>query len=382
MTGTRRPELAGTFGMVSSTHWLASSTAMAMLEAGGNAFDAAVAAGFTLQVVQPQLNGPGGDLPLIFARADEQRPTVLCAQGPAPAGATSRHFAELGLDLIPGSGPLAATVPGATLGWLTLLRDHGTLELRDVLQPAISYARDGFPLVGDSVSQAIATVEALFRADWTTSAAVYLPGGRVPKAGELLRNPAQAATYERLVAAAKTGSSRESRLDNAIAAWTDGFVADAVDAFARLPWRDSSGQPHAGVLTGADLAGWRPTYEEPAQLDVHGVTVCKTAAWGQGPVLLQSLALLVGLDLVPGTADFVHLVVEAEKLAFADREAWYGDVPDVPMTELLSAGYNAQRRALISDRASLDLRPGSPTGRPPKLPSFVGSTNGAAGAES
>jgi gamma-glutamyltranspeptidase/glutathione hydrolase len=382
VTDTRRPELAGTFGMVSSTHWLASSTAMAMLEAGGNAFDAAVAAGFTLQVVQPHLNGPGGDLPVIFARADEQLPTVLCAQGPAPAGATSAHFAELGLGLIPGSGPLAATVPGATLGWLTLLRDHGTLDLRAVLGPAISYARDGFPLVGDSVGQAIATVEELFRTDWTTSAAVYLPGDRVPRAGELFRNPAQAATYERLVAASEAGGSRESRLDNAIAAWTEGFVAQAIDAFCPLPWRDSSGERHAGVLTGEDMAQWRPTYEQPAHLDVHGVTVCKTAAWGQGPVLLQSLALLEGLALRPGTADFVHLVVEAEKLAFADREAWYGDVPDVPMTELLSAAYNAQRRALITDGASLDLRPGSPAGRTPRLPSFVGSASGAAGAES
>jgi gamma-glutamyltranspeptidase/glutathione hydrolase len=135
------------------------------------------------------------------------------------------------------------------------------------------------------------------------------------------------------------------------------------------------------VLTGADLSDWRPAYEQPVQLDVHGVTVCKTAAWGQGPVLLQSLALLEGLDLVPGTADFVHLVVEAEKLAFADREAWYGDVADVPMGDLLSKAYNAQRRALITDRASLDLRPGSPAGRTPRLPTFVGS-NGTAGAES
>ena len=381
-TFTTRPELKGTFGMVSSTHWLASSSGMAVLERGGNAFDAAVAAGFVLQVVEPQQNGAGGDLPLIFARADDKRPTVLCGQGVAPAGATLEHFRSLGLDLVPGSGLLAAAVPGAVPAWLTLLRDHGTMELADVLAYAIGYARDGYP-VSPALAQALADIEPMFREHWTTSAEVYLAGGSTPQAGSVFRNPVLAATYQRLVDAAGSGgtggsgssggTSREARIDAALAAWSQGFVAEAVDAFARTAWRDSSGADHTGVITGADMAAWQPSYEEPVGYEFAGHTVFKTGPWGQGPVLLQQLALLQDQELTPGTVDFVHRVVEGAKLAFADREAWYGDGFDVPLATLLSPEYNAARRALIGPAASLDLRPGAPDGRPPRLPVRPGS---------
>src|SRR5215217_5805192 len=142
---TTHPELRGTFGMVASTHWLASSAGMAVLERGGTAFDAAVAAGLTLQVVEPHLNGPGGDLPVVFWSAARGEPLVLCAQGVAPAAATIERFRELGHELIPGTGLLPACVPGAFDGWMLLLRDFGTMRLADVLAPAIGYARDGCP---------------------------------------------------------------------------------------------------------------------------------------------------------------------------------------------------------------------------------------------
>ncbi|HEU5008642.1 MAG TPA: gamma-glutamyltransferase family protein [Jatrophihabitantaceae bacterium] len=367
---TTRPELQGSVGMVSSTHWLASAAGMAVLEAGGNAFDAAVTAGFTLQVVEPHLNGPGGDLPLIFAGPDVP-PTVLCAQGPAPAGATIEHYRGLGLDLVPGSGLLAAAVPGATAGWLTLLRDHGTARLRDVWDAAIHYATTGIPVL-PSIARTIGQVAELFRDDWTPSAALYLAGDAAPQAGDWHRNAAWAATLRRLLGEAEAATSdRDGQIEHALRSWTTGFVAEAIDSFARTAWRDSSGERHAGVLTGEDLAAWRPSYEPPTSLDFHGWTVCKTGPWGQGPVLLQQLALLDGLDAQPGTADFVHTVVEASKLAFADREAWYGDAADVPMAELLGAEYNAQRRTLIGDRADGDLRPGSPAGREPVLPDAI-----------
>ena len=138
---TTRPELAGTFGMVASTHWLASAAGMAVLEKGGNAFDAAVAAGFTLQVVEPHLNGPGGEVPVIGHDARRGETFVVCGQGTAPAGATAEAYTGLGLDLVPGSGLLAATVPGAFGGWLLLLREYGTMRLRDVLGYAIGYAQ-------------------------------------------------------------------------------------------------------------------------------------------------------------------------------------------------------------------------------------------------
>ena len=167
MNFSTRPELTGTFGMVSSTHWMGSQVGMGVLERGGNAFDAAAAAAFTLQVVEPHQNGPGGDLPLIFARADDKRPTVLCAQGPAPAAATPEAFAELGLDMVPGTGTLAAAIPGSTLGWMTFVRDHGTMSLREVLSVAASYAEDGFPAAA-KVVEYIKRMEPMFREHWTT----------------------------------------------------------------------------------------------------------------------------------------------------------------------------------------------------------------------
>src|SRR4051794_4041039 len=134
-----RPELTGDFGMVASTHWLASAAGMAMLERGGNAFDAAVAAGFTLQVVEPHLNGPGGEVPILLRPAGSEEIVVVAGQGPAPAGATIDHFRDLGLDLVPGTGHLAACVPGAFDAWLTVLERFGTMTLPDVLEPAIGY---------------------------------------------------------------------------------------------------------------------------------------------------------------------------------------------------------------------------------------------------
>ena len=191
---TTRPEILGTFGVVTSTHWLASATGMAILEKGGNAFDAAVAAGFALQVVEPHLNGPGGDLPILLYSAARDELQVICGQGTAPAAATIEAYRGLGLDLVPGTGLLAATVPGAFDAWLLMLRDHGSLPLRDVLAPAIGFARLGYPLV-PLISATIERVRELFLAEWPSSAAVYLPGGDVPEPGRLFRNPTLAATY-------------------------------------------------------------------------------------------------------------------------------------------------------------------------------------------
>jgi gamma-glutamyltranspeptidase / glutathione hydrolase len=387
---TTRPELAGTFGMVASTHWLASAAGMATLEAGGNAFDAAVAAGLTLQVVEPHLNGPGGEVPILFARSPRAAtgagvPVVLSGQGVAPAGATIGAYRDLGLDLVPGTGLLAATVPGALGAWLTLLRDHGTLPLDAVLRFALEYAEHGHPLL-PRVAATVASVSEHFRTHWPTSAATWLaPDGAPPTAGRLFRNPVLASTYRRLLDAAR-GHSREAQIDAALAAWYTGFVAEAIDEFSRSPVMDDSGRAHRGFLTGADLAGWRPTYEPPVTLDWRGWTLAKAGPWSQGPALLQALAMLdghpaagAGVGYASGTADadLVHASVEAVKLAMADREAWYGDTAEAPVDDLLSATYSEQRRALISDRASTELRPGSPGGRPPRLPAFVTQASGA-----
>jgi gamma-glutamyltranspeptidase/glutathione hydrolase len=362
---TTRPTLQGTFGMVSSTHWLASQSAMAVLEDGGNAYDAAVAGAFVLHVVEPHLNGPAGEVPILLAPAGGEV-RVLCGQGVAPAGATVAHYRGLGLDLVPGTGPLAAAVPGAFDAWMLLLRDHGTKSLADVLKYAIGYAEHGHAPV-ERVGETVETVRELFATEWTSSAEVYLPGGRAPRPGELLRNPALAATWKRLLAETAGAPDREARIDAAREVWRSGFIAEALVRQARRPTLDTSGERHAGMLTAADLAAWSATYEAPATYDWNGWTVCKAGPWSQGPAFLQQLALLPA-ELPPyGSADYVHLLVEGCKLAMADREAWYGDAAEVPLADLLSGPYNAERRRLVGDKASYELRPGSPGGRVPRL---------------
>ncbi|MBZ6472732.1 gamma-glutamyltransferase family protein [Streptomyces griseocarneus] len=366
---TTRPTLQGTFGMVSSTHWLASQSAMALLEGGGNAFDAAVAAGFVLHVVEPHLNGPAGEVPALIAPAGGPV-RVLCGQGPAPAGADIAHYTSLGLDLVPGTGPLAAAVPGAFDAWMLLLRDHGTRPLADVLAPAIGYAEHGHPPV-EQLARTVEAVRGLFATEpeWAASAALYLPGGRPPAPGRPHRNPALAATWRRLLSeASAAGRGREAVIDAARRVWREGFIAEALARAAARPTLDTSGERHAGTLTGDDLARHRAHYEDPVTHDWNGWTVCKPGPWSQGPVLAQQLALLPGSLPEYGTSEYVHTLVEGGKLAMADREAWYGDATgDVPLRALLSDGYNAARRELIGDTASYALRPGSPDGRTPRL---------------
>ncbi|GAA4320071.1 gamma-glutamyltransferase [Streptomyces venetus] len=365
MQFTTRPTLSGTFGMVSSTHWLASQSAMAVLEDGGNAYDAAVAGAFVLHVVEPHLNGPAGEVPILLAPVGGEV-RVLCGQGVAPAGATVAHYRDLGLDLVPGTGPLAAAVPGAFDAWMLLLRDHGTKSLDDVLKYAVGYAEHGHAPV-ERVGETVETVRELFETEWASSADVYLPGGKAPRPGELFSNPVLAATWKRLLAETAGAGDREARIEAARHVWRTGFIAEALVRQAGRPTMDTSGERHTGTLTAADLAAWSATYETPVTYDWNGWTVCKPGPWSQGPVLLQQLALLPPELPRYGSADHVHLLVENCKLAMADREAWYGDAADVPLDDLLSDAYNTVRRALVGERASYDLRPGSPGGRTPRL---------------
>jgi gamma-glutamyltranspeptidase/glutathione hydrolase len=346
--------------MVASTHWLASQTGMAVLERGGNAFDAAVATGFVLQVVEPHLNGPGGEVPAVFYAVDRGEPLVLCGQGVAPAAATIERFHELGHDLVPGTGVLAACVPGAFGGWLLVLRDFGTWRLADVLEYAIGYAEHGYPL--HERIRATIELNAELVASWPGSRDLYLPA---PEAGALFRNRALAATYRRIVEESR-GGSREEELEKARRAWYEGFVADEIDRFVAA---------EDGLLTGADMADWEATIEPVASFEYRGLTVCKTGPWGAGPVGLQQLALLAGFDLAElSDAELVHVVTECAKLAFADRDALYGDAEPVPLDTLLSPEYNDARRALVTDEASGEYAPG--LGRLPSLHA-VASTVGS-----
>jgi gamma-glutamyltranspeptidase/glutathione hydrolase len=370
---TTRPEIEGTFGVVTSTHWIATAVGMGILERGGNAFDAACATAFTLQVVEPHLNGPGGDVPVILYDVRRGKPEVICGQGSVPAGATIKHYRdELGLDLVPGTGLLAACIPGTFDTWMTLLRDYGTMRLADVLSPAIGYARNGYPLV-ERICATIDTVKDLFREHWPTSAAIYLPNGKVPQPGTYFSNPTMADTYERILREAANGGNREAEIERARATWSKGFVAEAIDKFCRTQEvMDTSGRPHRGVLTADDMAKWQATVEAPISYDYGRYTVLKAGPWTQGLVTLQQLALLKGFNLDgldPAGPDFIHLQVECAKLAFADRDTFYGDPKfvDVPIDILLSDAYNAERRKLVTDKASHELRPGTIEGFGKKL---------------
>jgi gamma-glutamyltranspeptidase/glutathione hydrolase len=260
---------------------------------------------------------------------------------------------------------------------MLLLREYGTLRLRDVMYYAIGYAAGGYPLV-PAISWGIASVAELFLDHWPSSAEVYLPGGHVPVPGSLFANPALAATYQRILGQAEAASGdRDEQIEAARRVYYEGFVAETIAAYvASTEVMDVTGQPHRGLLSYADIAAWRPRLEEPLTFDVGGLTVCKTKPWGQGPVFLQQLALLDGFDLKamgPGSADYLHTVTECAKLAFADREAWYGDpdFTDVPVKALLSAEYADARRRLVGPEASADLVPGAPEGRQPRLPGFI-----------
>ncbi|MFC3052842.1 gamma-glutamyltransferase family protein [Kordiimonas pumila] len=381
---TTRPELCGTFGAVASTHWIASAVAMRILEAGGNAFDAGACAGFVLQIVEPHLNGPGGDVPILVTRANDTGPTVICGQGPAPAAATIEHFQNLGLDLIPGTGLLAPCVPGAFGAWLTMLRDYGTVSVRDVLEPAIYYANNGHPILKNAVNT-INSVKELFQNEWKTSSATFLPNGSAPEPGSLFTNKPLGAFYERVIKHAESVSgSREKQIQAAIDYWYKGEAAEVIERFCtETEALDVSGQRHRGLLTADDLNNWSPPLEKATSVTHGEYSLFKCGAWSQGPALLQAVQILQGsgiADYAPESADYVHLVTETIKLVMADRDAWYGDEIDVPMETLLSKDYANMRRSFIGDTASLEIRPGTLNSTAPKLPPV--HPKGAQGAPS
>ena len=364
---TTRPEIDGTFGVVASTHWIGTAVGMGMLERGGNAFDAGIATAFTLQVVEPHLCGPGGDVPVMLCDAKAAKPIVVCGQGPAPAGATIAHYRDhLGLDIVPGTGLLPACVPGTFETYMMILRDYGTMRLRDVLEPAHRLRRATAIRWSSAACATIATVEKLFREHWPTSAAVYLPGGRVPAPDMPLH---QRSARRDLRAHPQGGGGRRRRprgRDRAGAARLEPGLRGRGDrAFCRTSEvMDVSGRPHKGVLTAQDMATWLPTIEDAASTSTTATIACSSRTPGRRGRCCcrcwRCSRASTSTSLDPTDPDFVHTWVECAKLAYADREAFYGDPKfvDVPMETLLSEAYNAERRKLVGGTASMDQRPG------------------------
>jgi gamma-glutamyltranspeptidase/glutathione hydrolase len=359
-----RPEIVGNFGAVSSSHWIASACAMQILEKGGNAFDAAVAGGFALQVAAPHLNGPGGDTAILLSQAGNDSPIAICGQGPVPEAATIQRFRELGLDLVPGTGLLPAVVPGAFDAWMLMLRDYGSMGPEQVLMPAIHYAEKGIP-VSPRLRETLEASEGLFKRYWPDSKAIYLRNDTVPDVDTFLKNPQLAKTLQRIVDTARSsGGDRVRQIDVARTAWSSGFVADAIDRFCRgTESIDVTGRMHSSFLRGDDMSRWSASVEQPVTLDFAGWQIAKCGYWSQGPALLQTLALLDPEEISsmdPSGAEFVHRVTEAMKLAFADREHYYGEHPDnqVLLGKLLSPEYTADRRGKVGEFADNNWRPG------------------------
>ena len=343
---------------------------MRTLELGGNAVDAACAAGFALQVAEPHLCGPAGEVPILIHSRREKRTVMICGQGGAPANATLAAFEKLGLGLIPGTGLLPAMVPGAFGAWLTALKDYGSLSLAEVLSPTVALAAEGLMLL-PRIREQVETLQPLFSKEWPSSAKVWLPGGAAPALNRPFRNPDLAQTYSELIAVEKSHAhlGRERALEAVHEAFYCGFVADAMERFLRVAEvLDVTGRRHQGLLSGQDIAQYRCRVEEPLSIEFAGLTVHKGGFWSQAPVFLQQLRLLEGFDLKAmghNSPDAIHHMIECAKLAYADREVYYGD-PDfakVPAEVLLSAEYAAERRKLVDPaQASTELRPGSISG--------------------
>jgi gamma-glutamyltranspeptidase/glutathione hydrolase len=365
----------GTHGMAASGHYLASRSGLHILERGGNAVDAAVAMGFALAVLEPHLYGIGGEVPVLIYLADEGRVVSISGQGPAPKRATIEWFKREGIDAIPGDGLLAATVPDAISAWITALMHFGTMRLSDVLEPALDLAERGFPMYG-VLHFAIQRNAQRFQEEWPTSAEIYLPGGRVPSYGELFVQTDLAAVFKKL-AEAELRASRQGRREGLQAAHNLFYreaIAEQIVKFAQENiFSDSSGKRNRGLLSQGDLSHYSARVEKPVTTEYRGYDVYKCGPWTQGPVFLQQLNLLEGFDLASlghNSSQYVHLLAEVAKLAFADREKYYGDHDfiHVPLDVLLSKEYAAARRKLIDhDHASMELRPGNAPSLTPEV---------------
>ncbi len=383
---TTRPVIMGSHGMVSSGHYLASSLAFGILERGGNAIDAGVTAVFALTLLKPYECGIAGECPILIYRSDTPErapnPAAISGQGTAPRQATLSWFRERGFDAIPGRGLLAATVP-ATFGALVeALKRFGSLRLADTLGPVVDLARSGYPLY-PAFRTWLVDYEATFRDEWPTTGAVYLPDGTVPAIGTFMKNEAWARTFERVLSAeaAHRLQGREACLDAALDEFYRGRIAREVAAFASTtPCADEEGRSYPGLLDADDMASYASRTETPVNAAYRGLDVFKCPPWSQGPVFLQQLRLLEGYDLAGmghNSVEYLHTLVEAAKIAFADREAFYGDplFSSVPLERLLSPAYAARRRAEINPEAASTALPAS--GHMP--PEVSGSSAGPGG---
>ena len=358
-SSSHRPTIAVTQHAIAAGHYLAATAGFDILQAGGNAIDAGCAAGIALGVLQSDLVDVAGVAPIMIYLADNQEVVTIAGLGPWPKALDPQLFQREHGGKIP-KGVLRTVVPAAPDAWITALRRYGTMSFGEVAAGAIRFAREGFPMY-PLMAASLKRHEPDHRT-WPSTAAIFLPGGRVPEVGEVFRQTDLAGSLQYMAdeERAAAGRGREAGLEAARDAFYRGDIARKIVAFMK---------EQGGLLSAEDLAEYHSPVGPPERRRFGDLEVFTCGAWCQGPVLLQTLALLEGTDLIGlghNSADYVHQLTEAMKLAFADREAYYGDPAkiEVPLATLVSSEYAAERRKLIrADRAWPEMPPPGDLGR-------------------
>ncbi|MBV8091614.1 MAG: gamma-glutamyltransferase family protein [Alphaproteobacteria bacterium] len=358
-SSSHRPTIAVTQHAIAAGHYLAATAGFDILQAGGNAIDAGCAAGIALGVLQSDLVDVAGVAPIIIYLADKQEVVTIAGLGPWPKALDPQLFQREHGSKIP-KGVLRTVVPAAPDAWITALRRYGTMSFGEVAAAATRFAREGFPMY-PLMAASLKRHEPDHRT-WPSTAAIFLPGGRVPEVGEVFRQTDLAGSLQYMAdeERAAAGRGREAGLEGARDAFYRGDIARQIVAFMK---------EQGGLLSAEDLAEYHSPVGPPERRRFGDLEVFTCGAWCQGPVLLQMLALLEGLDLAElghNSADYAHQLTEAMKLAFADREAYYGDPAkvDVPLATLISSEYAAERRKLIrAERAWREMPPPGDIGR-------------------
>jgi len=363
--------LLGYRAAIATEHYLSAQAGMDVLKQGGNAFDAAAAAALVEGVVNPHMFTLGGECPMLLYVQKEAGVVAVNGNTAAPARATVEEYRRLGFELIPPEGVFAAGVPAAFSALMEMLVHYGSLPFEDIAEPAYLLAREGFPVhpgLARMPKFSIQSNREKFLDLWPASAKLYLNADKsVPAVGQRLKNPALANVIETLLGEAKKHhkNGRVSGLKAALKMFHQGDIAGEIASFVAN---------QKGFLSREDLARFQTYIEKPVSAEFRDTTVFKCGPWSQGPVFLQLLRLLEGFDLsalAHNSVDYLHIWIEAAKLAFADREQYYADprFVEVPMDQLLSTEYNDKRRRLIDiERASGLHRPGDPLRLNPILP--------------
>ena len=360
-----RPIVTGRKGVVTSGHYLATAAGFRIMENGGNAIDAAAAMCIAVDLMEPQSCGIGGEVPTLIYPANEGKVYALSGLGWSPQAFTIDWCKENDIDLIPGDGYLPITVPAVVGTWAEAVARWGTKSFSEILAPTIDLAENGFALY-EGLWNSLAGGQRKFTELYPSTGEVYLPNGEVPEIGDLIRNPDYAEMLRIMCRAEESakGKGRVAGIEAARDAFYKGEIAERIlDFITTTPVEDATGRAHTALLSYDDIAEWQPAVEESVMVEYRGLEVHKCSTWTQGPVFLQQLTLLEGYNLASmghNSAEYIHTLVEASKLAFADREAYYGDpdFDDVPLDKLLSKEYAAERRALIGEAASMEQRPG------------------------